>query len=502
MPEHLEIESKHEAGPDFTLPDLSGLDGVAAVSEPVRESLRAVYYDTPDLRLAAGGITLRRRAGGHDAGWHLKLPAGPSARREHHAPPGLGDAVPTELAGLVLARTRGLPLVPVAAIDTERTARLLLDATGAELAEVADDAVTGRADTSTGTDDTIAWREIEVELGGAGDGALLEAAGERLRAAGARDAASPSKLARVLMGRIAPSPAEVARREARGRPPTTAGDVLLAYLARLVDELLRRDPGARLADEEDVHDMRVATRRLRSVLKTYRRLLDRTRVDPLRTELKWLAGALGDVRDLDVLRAHFDAETAAGADLAPELVASGLAAEEAAARARLGAALGTPRYFALLDALDALHLDPPLTRAARRPARPELRRTVARAWRRMERRHDALRTARTDTDADTARDVALHELRKAAKLARYTAEAARDAGGKPARKAVKGAKRLQTVLGEHQDAVTARNRLRAAAPLDLEDAFRLGVLYAREDARAAEARRRFAKKWKKRPRLG
>ncbi|POM25931.1 CHAD domain protein [Actinomadura rubteroloni] len=489
MPEHLEIESKHEAGPDFALPDLSGLDGVAAVSEPVRESLRAVYYDTPDLRLAAGGITLRRRTGGHDAGWHLKLPAGPSARHEHHAPPGLGDTAPPELAGLVLARTRGLPLVPVAAIDTERTARLLLDATGAELAEVADDAVTGRAD----TDDTVAWREIEVELAGAGDGALLEAAGERLRAAGARDAESPSKLARVLIGRIAPSPAEVARRKARERPPTTAGDVLLAYLARLVDELLRRDPGARLGDEEDVHQMRVATRRIRSVLKTYRRLTDRTRVDPLRAELKWLAGALGDVRDLDVLRAHFDA----GADFAPELVASGLATEEAAARARLGAALGTPRYFALLDALDALHLAPPLTRAARRPARPELRRAVARAWRRLERRHGALRTARTDT----ARDVALHELRKAAKLARYTAEAARDAGGKPARKAAKGAKRLQTVLGEHQDAVTARNRLRAAAPRDLEDAFRLGVLYAREDARAAEARRRFTKKWKKRPRL-
>src|SRR5262249_58434349 len=84
--EFIETERKYDAEAGFALPDLAGLDGVAAVTGPQTYRLRAIYFDTTDLRLAAAKITLRRRTGGTDAGWHLKLPAGAHSRRELHAP--------------------------------------------------------------------------------------------------------------------------------------------------------------------------------------------------------------------------------------------------------------------------------------------------------------------------------------------------------------------------------------------------------------------------------
>src|SRR5215469_8452191 len=139
----LEVESKYSVGPGFAVPDLSGLPGVAEVSSPRTHHLTAVYLDTPGFRLASAHITLRRRTGGTDAGWHLKLPAG-AARREVHAPLGAGPgAVPAELAGLVSGVTGGEPLRPIARLETTRTVRHLLNAAGQVLAEVADDRVRG-----------------------------------------------------------------------------------------------------------------------------------------------------------------------------------------------------------------------------------------------------------------------------------------------------------------------------------------------------------------------
>src|SRR5215467_16034087 len=102
--DNLETERKYEAGADAVLPDLAGLPGVAATSGPQEFQLDADYFDTADLRLLRAGITLRRRRGGHDAGWHLKLPAGPHTRREIRLPLGrAGGRVPAELASLVKA---------------------------------------------------------------------------------------------------------------------------------------------------------------------------------------------------------------------------------------------------------------------------------------------------------------------------------------------------------------------------------------------------------------
>src|SRR5713226_2850002 len=132
-----ETERKYDAPPGAALPDLADLPGVAAESDPEEQTLKAEYYDTDDLRLIRSGITLRRRTGGSDAGWHLKLPLGDHSRREIMLP--LGRArkhVPAELASLVLAHARGQELTPVARISTARRRQLLVDGAGASLAEV------------------------------------------------------------------------------------------------------------------------------------------------------------------------------------------------------------------------------------------------------------------------------------------------------------------------------------------------------------------------------
>ena len=200
MTEHLEIERKFDVSTGFTVPDLTGVPGCAAAREPVTYHLSATYYDTPGNRLAASKITLRRRTGGPDEGWHLKLPAGQHARREIHAPLAAGDEgqVPGELTAQVAEVTGGLPLAPIAFLHTERTVVTLLDATGGPLAEIADDAVTARREGTAG--EPLRWREVEVEVpeDSAGTRLALGGAARLLLAAGAMPAAKESKLARVL----------------------------------------------------------------------------------------------------------------------------------------------------------------------------------------------------------------------------------------------------------------------------------------------------------------
>jgi hypothetical protein len=215
MSEFLEIEQKFDVDAGFERPSFGGLAGVSE-APPELHHLSATYFDTADERLAASKITLRRRTGGADAGWHLKLPADAGARREVHAPlgtdpPGEGAReVPEELAARVAEVTGGQPLSPVAILNTERTAVTLRSDDGRVVAEVADDLVTARrlrsrgepASADTASADTaggpeLRWREIEVEVPAA-DPPLQRAAADLLLAAGARPAGHGSKLARVL----------------------------------------------------------------------------------------------------------------------------------------------------------------------------------------------------------------------------------------------------------------------------------------------------------------
>jgi inorganic triphosphatase YgiF len=192
---HVETEQKYDADPGFTMPDFGALPGYS-VTGPERYDLSATYFDTTDLRLAANRVTLRRRTGGTDAAWHLKLPVRPGTRRELHLPLSEGtDTVPSQMQAMVTDITGGGALHPIARLDTTRTVRRLTGTDGQVLAEVADDEVTARRLRPEG--DPMRWHEIEVELV-SGPTAVLEVAGKLLREAGARVSASASKLGRLL----------------------------------------------------------------------------------------------------------------------------------------------------------------------------------------------------------------------------------------------------------------------------------------------------------------
>jgi inorganic triphosphatase YgiF len=201
--DHLETEQKYDADADFVLPKLGSLPdlGGKRLADAKRIYLSATYYDTEDLALIQHKVTLRRRVGGDDEGWHLKLPVRKDTRQELHAPLGEGTvgSVPARLADQVKDITAGQPLHPVAILDTERTVVTLPGPSGVPLVEVADDRVTairfGEPDSGPMT-----WREIEVEAlsQDSGAAAMLESVGTVLREAGARPSASGSKLARVM----------------------------------------------------------------------------------------------------------------------------------------------------------------------------------------------------------------------------------------------------------------------------------------------------------------
>lgn len=474
-----EIERKYESD-ESGIPDLTGVAGVAAVADKGVAHLDATYYDTGDERLAASSVTLRRRTGGSDAGWHLKFPIAPDVRDEIQAP--LSDTLPDDLAALVRSRVRGSELLPVVRLRSDRDVRHLLDADGRLLAEVSVDTV--HAERLTGGGGEARWTEVEVELADGGDPALLDKVEKRLRKAGVRPSASKSKLARALE-ETAPGKR---RRSAPARVPVTAGDHVLAYVRTQRDAIVELDPAVRRDAEDAVHSMRVATRRLRSTFKSFGKILDRAVTDPVADELKWLAGELGLDRDREVLTERL---TAAVDEVPAALVRGPVAerlhswsrAEHGGARGRLLGVLDSRRYLTLLDTLDALIADPHLLKAAgKEPHKP-----IAKAVRKDFRKVSVLIEHATDLEPGTERDVALHEARKKAKRTRYAAEAAKPVLGKPAKTMVKSMKSLQNLLGEHQDSVMARQTLRelsAVAHAAGESAFTYGLLHEREERRA------------------
>lgn len=200
----IESERKFAVSKGFTVPGLDGVPGVSEVTAPRRYRLTAVYYDTPRLDLARAKVTLRRRTGGTDAGWHLKLPAGDTDRREIHAPLSAGrDQVPRKLLAAVSQWTGNESLEPVARLRTSRTVRHLVGDSGQVLAELADDRVegsvpgTGGHAGNPGWQTAVRWREVEIELVKGGRRLLAEVGG-RLTGAGATPSAAPSKLTLVL----------------------------------------------------------------------------------------------------------------------------------------------------------------------------------------------------------------------------------------------------------------------------------------------------------------
>lgn len=489
-----EIERKYDSD-ESGLPDLTGVAGIAAVVDKGVTRLDATYYDTADQRLAAASITLRRRTGGADAGWHLKLPVAPGVRDEIHAP--LSDTLPDDLTGLVRSRIRTTAPAPVVRLRSERDVRDLVDADGRLLAELSVDAV--HAERLTGDGGSARWTEIEVELADGGDPAFLDQVDKRLRKAGVRPSKSASKLARALAETTRKTPKKKRAAGPRGAP-VTAGDHVLAYVRAQRDAIVGLDPAVRQDAEDSVHSMRVATRRLRSTFKSYGRVLDRAVTDPIGEDLRWLAGELGVGRDHEVLTERL---TASLDEVPAPLVSGPVGARLAAwagaghggARGRLVGVLDSARYLALLDTLDALVSDPPLLDdAAGKPGK-----VIAKAVRKDFGKVSRLVEEAIETPPGTDRDVAVHEARKKTKRARYAAEVAGPALGSPAKNLARSMKSLQNLLGEHQDSVMARQTLRelsAVAHAAGESAFTYGLLYGREEQRAAAVEARLPEAWR------
>jgi CHAD domain-containing protein len=492
------MERKYEAIEGLELLDPAKLLGFDAASGSDEQDLEAVYFDTADLRLISAGVTLRRREGGSDAGWHLKLPAGKDTREELRLPlGGSPHRPPAELVALTRVYARGAVLAPVAELTTRRRRWVLTDATGRSLAELVDDHV--RARTLGAQTTTVAWREVEVELSEHGQRKLLDRIERRLLKVGAQRAGSSSKLGRLLADRL--PPAMTASRPDSAQSARSAGEVVLAYLRTQAQLLRHYDPLVRRDAPDAVHQMRVAARRMRSALQAFGRVLDREATRELVAELKWVAGELSGARDTEVMAKRFAAlltEVPDELKLGP--IDAGFTRSfqrrEADARDVALAALDSDRYLALQDRIDALLAEAPLTARATRKTKRELPKSVRRAYRRVESR---MADAENQPTGEK-RDRALHEARKAAKRLRYATEAVEPALGKPAVRLRKRLKSVQNLLGEHQDAVVSRPVLRelaARAQLEGGNGFPYGLLYAAEAARAERAEHDLPAAWKR-----
>lgn len=495
-----EIEWKYEAPPNTPLLDLTDLPRVAAQTPVAEESLDAVYYDTPAFDLLRAGVTLRRRKGGSDAGWHLKIPReGPGVRAELRLPD--DEQLPEEFADLLTARVRGRELRPAAQIATKRRVSLLKGDDDQALAELALDEVTAQ---SFGAEATLTrWDELEIELAdGVTDGqSLLEAADKRLRREGIQRSSRPTKLHAALARALdALSEQEPDLTE----PPDSPAAPVLAYLRDQLEKLTTWDMAVRRDEYDSVHQMRVAGRRMRAALQAFEPLLRGERVQNLISELRWLGQELGGARDAEVLADHL-ATRANG--IPTELLLGPVTARieghyapvQADARREMLEALSSERYIALLRSIEGFLKYPPLTTT--RPAddgSDSVPALVYRAHRRVKRR---MRRAMKATPGPQ-RDTALHEVRKAAKRARYAAEVATLAPGKrkKARRSARAYKKLQSLLGDHHDAIisaAAFRDLALHAYSDGENTFTYGLLYQRELDDAARLAGKAPRAWKR-----
>lgn len=493
-----EVEAKFRVHPPFDLPALVGeRTGAASVDTAREEQLRAIYWDTSDLRLAREGVTLRHRSGegpGKD-GWHLKLPvregrvpdAGIASRDELHEG-GEPDTIPDALRDLVLPWTRTAVIGPVATLVTQRTAYLLRDAAGNALVELTDDLV------SVLSSGHVAgrFREIEVEDRGGGIEAI-EAVGSVLRTGGAVAGEFLPKVVRALGPQATadpdpPIPVAVGLDE-------PARCAVRDALRRGVRALITYDVAVRRDQPDAIHQMRVNARRMRSTLKTFGPLLDPEWACSLRSELKWLANEMAGARDSEVLCERLlrdldglDDELVVGPvrarlerEIGDDLKAGGDRAVQT---------LRSERYVVLLERIVDAAWEPMASPDGEEPVVTAVPALVNAVWKRLEKGVKRL-------ESKHAGDADWHKVRILAKELRYACDAVSPIYGKAAKGLSKQAETVQEVLGEHQDAVIAADTLRAIATGRGAGtvAFTLGLLHSRQTEAAASARAEFWRIW-------
>jgi CHAD domain-containing protein len=509
---HREVERKLRVHALFRMPDLVGVvpglrgttvdTGIARVELRPTVQMRAVYHDTEDLRLIRWGVTLRRREGGPDQGWHLKLPvegASSGVRDEMRMPLEAGAAgeVPSAMADVVTALARRNPLLPVATLQTSRTPHVLFDADGLAVAELVDDTV------SIMDGDVVAgrFRELEIEAL-TEDASVLEPVVGLLEAHGAMPG-STSKAVSAL-GPAAQADPDIPDPE-RVTPDDPAADAVHAHLITHVRRFLLQDVRVRRDLPDSVHQMRVAARRLRSGLRVFAPLVEETWSRHLRDELGWAASELGLSRDSEVLLARLDAHADELEEKDSLLIHSHvdpfMHAKAAAGRQEALEAMRSERHLDLLDELVEAANRPRLSDAALKPCRQVLPPLFAKAWRKLAKEVSALTL---DGPSDE-----WHETRITAKRARYAAEALVPVFGSPAKNLATALSNVTEQLGEHQDAWIAQETCRELADhFDGPTGFALGLLRAYEVESELIARVKMQEQWPavrdlaKRTRLG
>jgi len=491
---HREVERKFRVHGLFAMPDLAEL--APKVESLPTFAMTAVYHDTVELSLFRWGITLRRREGGGDEGWHMKLPvagADGTTRDEMHVPLAAGavGSVPGTLIQVVTPLLHELPLEPVIELNTERTPTVLSDDDGTALVEVVDDVVTvsheGRV--------VSVFREVEVETLVPDDARAQEitsGVSTLLLGAGA-EPSSVSKAASVLGPRTAEPPDVPA--VPFPHPSGLAVDAIRANLARHVRALLMADIGVRRDLPDSVHQMRVSARRLRSTFATFAPLLDEQEANHLKDELRWMANELGAIRDTEVMIERLDDHAGHLSDhhdteRCQSVIDPFLGARLTAARSSALAALRSDRHQQLVDDLIAAAVRPPVNDAAYGSCEEVLLPLVTKSWRRLERSVAAL-SMRGASEP-------WHDARIRAKRARYAAEAVADVFGKRMRRLAAELADVTEILGDHQDAFVAQGVLREIAATPAADGLvglSLGLLHEYETEVEMHDRHRFHRAW-------
>ncbi|MGB8861842.1 MAG: CYTH and CHAD domain-containing protein, partial [Ilumatobacteraceae bacterium] len=489
---HREIERKLEVPARFRVPALRGAAGITEVIPLPTLRLIAVYYDTDDLRLARHHVTLRRRTGGGDDGWHLKLPHTDNATRDEvQLPLHTTGNPPPQLATMVLGITRGAALRPVATLRTERRPQLLQGEDGQPLAELTDDRVTVVIDGQV----SGRFREMEVEAATGRTAADLDPVVHAVVAAGATESGFASKAARALGPRAAEPPDIAATPPVRRRDP--AGAAVKALIAQNAAAFVHQDLRVRRNLPDAIHQMRVAARRLRSVLKVFSPLLEPEWSTALRDELAWIAGQLGGARDREVLEGRLLAgleQLAAGGvrdtPKAATVVRRELELDQDEATKQVIEAMGSLRYLALLDALVDAARSPRLTAAADATSARALPPMMTATWKRLSR---AVRKLSVE-----GADDAWHQARIRAKQARYAANSLVLVFGTPARRMAEQLEQVTELLGRHQDALIAAEAARSLAEgrgVGGRAGYVLGLLHGEQLAEARAIRRQFDGVW-------
>ncbi len=457
----LERELKLAAEPGFQLPALDG--------EPLPPRVfTSTYHDTADRRLLDAGVTLRRRVEDRRGVWQLKLPT-EGGRLELEAG---GKELADELLALLAGVIRGRALQPVAVLRTTRAGVRVARSGG--VADVTHDVVSVLEERRI----RDRFSELEIELV-SGEDSLLDRLGRELREHGAKRHDGRPKIAQVLSAGQ-PSP--------ESPVGGSTQEHVQAMLAAQYRSMVAHDPGVRLGDDpEELHQLRVATRRLRAILRAARGVIEPAWADGLRTEVAWLGAQLGPVRDFDVLRDGLHAERDSldqqerkGLDVLLRL----LSKEAAASRELLAETMSGDRYFTLLDTVELAVSTPRFTGDDTPPvaiAESEFRKL----------RRDVRALGRSPSDDD------LHAVRIRGKRARYAAELAEASRGKAAAKFIDKAKRFQDVIGGHQDAVVAESELRRTAGQTRSQAAALaaGRLIERQRVKKRRMRRAFPDAW-------